>query len=304
MPAQPVELVGVGLAAMCGVPNAEFNDKHWGAAVMAAGLLAGDPKVPPDARSAIVSQCERLIHAKASFFDGRLPRGRSADIAPVAAALGQHAGSLHLLGHDTIFGTLALRAMTDRPEFATESAIESIVSMIEFAGTRGPGGPFPGWDDVARVIVEPDDEIPEITTPFELAVSAVTAFAGVGTVYDRRDRGVVQHVLTHAHALIELERLGHADAARAGIEAHRVYRKLLTRRPASGEDPLPAGGDVPAFRSAHYWRQDLRGGDGRGDWLFGHVFKVALAWTAVEPLLPPALEERARPMLATAMTIT
>ena len=292
---------------MCAVPNAEFNEKHWGAAVMAAGFLGAGAGLPPDAVTAMVSEAERLIDANASWFGRSTVGGASGDPGDpgaVVAALAEPPWTLNLLGHDTIFAALALRAMRDQPELATAATVEAIVCMVGFARTRGPGGPFPGWEDPAAVAVAPDDGFPEIETATDVAVSAATALSGVGTVYDGRDRGVVQHVLTHAHAVIELDRMGHPGAARAGIEAHRVYRKLLTRRPDDGVDPLPREADVPDFRSVDYWRQDLRGGDGEGDWLFGHVFKVALAWLAIEPLLPADVLRRARPMLGTAMTIT
>ena len=126
-------------------------------------------------------------------------------------------------------------------------------------------------------------------------------FAGVGTVYDGFDRGVVQHVLTHAHSLIELHRLGHTAVASSGIEADRTYRKLMTRRPSDGERALSTDAAPPMFLSEEYWQQDLRGSD---NWLYGHIFKVALAWTALEPLLTVELRQRASPMLATAMNVT
>ena len=87
----------------------------------------------------------------------------------------------------------------------------------------------------------------------------------------------------------------------AAIEAHRRYRKLLTRRPPDGEHPLPTRAAAPQFRSERYWRQDLRG---RDDWLFGHVFKVALAWMGLEPYLPAEVLRRATPLLATSMVVT
>jgi hypothetical protein len=296
----PAELVRRGVAAVCGVGNAYFNDKHWGAAVIAAGLLAGEQPLSPAARSALIVQAERLADSKAEWFPLPIDAGPG-ETADVVAALAKSAASLNVLGHDTIFATLALRAMSDQPELATSANVEALVSMIEFASTLGPGGPFAGWDDPAMVRVHGGDEIPGIETMGELAMSAATVFAGVGTVYDGLDRGVVQHVLTHAHALTELHRLGHTRVVSSGIEAHRTYRKLLTRRPSVGEHALPRAAPSPAFLSVQYWQQDLRG---RHDWLYGHVFKVAHAWTALEPLLTVATRQRAEPMLATTMIVT
>jgi hypothetical protein len=297
---EPVTLISVGVAAVCGVANTEFNNKHWGAAAIAAGLLAGEQSPSTAARSAITKQAERLMTSKAAWFPPPVQSGPG-DIGDVVAALTKTAATLNLLGHDTIFAALTLRAMSDHPELATSANIDALVTMVEFARTQGPGGPFSGWEDPGGVLVEEEDEIPAIGAVDELAVSAVTAFAAAGTIYDGFDRGVVQHVLTHAHALIELQALGHSEVVSSGIEAHRIYRKLLTRRPSDGERPLPTPSAAPDFHSEHYWQQDLRGSD---DWLFGHVFKVAYAWRSLESHLPAAELQKARPMLATSMVLT
>ena len=296
----PAELVRRGVAAMCGVANAHFNDKHWGAAVVAAGLLAGRQPMSAAARSALIVQAVRLMDSKAEWFPPPIDAGPG-DTADVVTALAKSAASLNALGHDTIFAALALRAMSDQPDLTTSANVEALVSMIEFATTLAPGGRFPGWDDPAIVRVHRRDEIPAIETMEELAISAATVFASVGTVYDGFDRGVVQHVLTHAHALTELQRLGHPGVVSSGIEAHRTYRKLLSRRPSDGDHALLTAVASPAFLSEEYWRQDLRGSD---DWLYGHVFKVALAWTALEPLLTVESRQRAEPILATTMIVT
>ena len=297
---EPAELVRMGVAAMCGVANAHFNEKHWGAAVIAAGLLASEQAMSPAARSALIVQAERLADSKTEWFPSPVDAGPG-DAAHVVAALAKSAASLNVLGHDTIFATLVLRAMANHPDLATSANVEALVSMVEFATTLGPGGPFAGWDDPSTVLVEEADDIPSIQTMEELAISAATVFAGVGTVYDGFDRGVVQHLLTHTHALIELDRLGHEAAVSSGIEAHRTYRKLMTRRPSAGAQALSTDAVVPAFLTEEYWQQDLRG---RDDWLYGHVFKVGLAWTALEPLLTAASRKRAKLMLATTMTVT
>jgi hypothetical protein len=86
----------------------------------------------------------------------------------------------------------------------------------------------------------------------------------------------------------------------SGIEAHRTYRKLLSRRPSDGDRALLTAVASPAFLSEEYWRQDLRGSD---DWLYGHVFKVTLAWRALEPLHTVESRQRAEPILATTMIV-
>lgn len=296
------ELLRLGVAGICGVDTAEFNAKHWGAAVVAAGLLAADPDMG-EAAPAIIAQAERLMAAKAAWLPPPHSRASSAsgDTTEVVMVLRSTASSLNLLGHDTIFASVALRAMTLQPELASRANIEGLVAMIEFASSRGPGGPFPGWDDPGQVRVDEDDAIPEIDSVAQLAASAIEAFAAVGVVHEGRDQGVVQHMVTHAHALVDLDGMGHGDVFAVGVEAHRRYRKLLTKRPLHGDDALPLHAPIPVFESAEYWRQDLRGSS---DWIFGHVFKVALAWRGLEPLLADDIREAALPMLATTMAVT
>ena len=102
------------------------------------------------------------------------------------------------------------------------------------------------------------------------------------------------------HALTELQRSGHPGVVSSGIEAHRTYRKLLSRRPSDGDRVLLTAVASPAFLSEEYWRQDLRGSD---DWLYGHVFKVTLVWRALEPLHTVESRQRAEPILATTMIV-
>ena len=68
MATEPAELVRTGVAAMCGVTNAHFNDKHWGAAVIAAGLLAREQPMSHVTRSAVIDQAERLADSEAEWF--------------------------------------------------------------------------------------------------------------------------------------------------------------------------------------------------------------------------------------------
>ena len=159
----PVELIRRGVVAICRVPVERFNDKHWGAAAVAAGLLAGDRSLPAETRAAIVAQADRMVEQQSAWFptadptdDPSLATGSTpASVADAVEALSTTAGRLHLLGHDVIFASLALRAMADHPELTSPSNVAGLVHSIRFAGGRGPGGPFPGWDDPGSIEVGP-----------------------------------------------------------------------------------------------------------------------------------------------------
>ena len=119
--------------------------------------------------------------------------------------------------------------------------------------------------------VEPADNIPTYTDEPTIARAALHAFAAIEDVYPFLHQGIVGHLLTHAHALIELARLGYGQIARKGHNAHRLYIKLSRNPPDEGE-PIPRIGDAQPLAplSEAFWLADHEGGR---EWLVGHVFK-------------------------------
>jgi hypothetical protein len=104
-------------------------------------------------------------------------------------------------------------------------------------------------------------------------------------------QGIVGHLLTHAHSLIDLARLGYPDLSARAHAAHwahvrraRLFRSafdktLWTRVQRASTDPLD-----PAF-----WANN-REAMAASEWGYGHFFKYRYQFYDLLPLIPdPAL---------------
>ena len=267
-----------GLLALSRVRERHWNAGHFGAAVIAAYYFAREQRLDSAAASALVRQLDRLIQKHEDLF---LPHGldganQSVDAAPVIAALDANIADLHAIGHNVIFATLALKAMQQVPRFATPATVAGLVTLLRQFDGYGPGRPFYGWDDISAVRVEPADEIPAYTDEQTIARSALDAFLAIEDVYPFLHQGIVGHLLTHAHALIDLARLGYLDLAAKGHEAHRLFIKLSRNSPDEGE-PVSRDNALDRFEptTAAFWQTDHEGGR---EWLVGHVFKYTYSF--------------------------
>ena len=258
-----------GLIALSRVGESHWNEGHFGAAVIAAYYFAREQHLNDAAVAALARQINRLFEAHDLHKGSR--HGRDADVAPLVTALDHNIGDLRAIGHNVIFATLALKALQQLPWLATPATVAGLVSLLRQFDEYGPGRPFYGWDEVTAVRVEPADNIPTYTDEPTIARAALHAFAAIEDVYPFLHQGIVGHLLTHAHALIELARLGYGEIAGKGHDAHRLYIKLSRNPPDEGE-PIPRIGDAQPLAplSEAFWLADREGGR---EWLVGHVFK-------------------------------
>ena len=273
----------LAVSSLCRMPAAKFNEAHWPAAVIAAWLYADGPDLEPAAVASMTSQVAQLMDEMSDRFTPPIASS-PVDPAPVAHSLSEGAARLTALGHDVIFGSLALTAMKHRPDLASQANVDGLCALIEAMQKRGPGGPFPGWDDPGTVAA--DAAIPDIAEASVLASVTLDAFVATGPFHEGLDQGVVVHLLTHAHATLLLDELGLHDVARRARSAQRTYLKLVTRRPDPTGSVTDSGHDLDP-RTPRFWAADRRG---TGRWMFGHVFKVPLAF---EGLVRAAAERTA-----------
>ena len=195
-----------GLAALARVRRRHWNAGHYGAAVLAAYFFAEEQGLDAAAAAALAAQLDRLIARHPELFAPPPDRSGGGDVAPVAASLRRTIGGLHAIGHNVIFATLALKACARRPELATPDHVAGLVALLDQFDGCGPGRPFYGWDDPASVRLEAADAIPRYDGEAAIARTALAAFARVEAVHPFLHQGIVGHLLTHAHALIDLAR--------------------------------------------------------------------------------------------------
>lgn len=294
------DLVARALGGICEQQPGDFQWAHFGAAILATHFFLQDSGLDAAAQVAVVAQAERLAARQSNWL--RDPtRSSPADPASVADQLAEGADRLSVIGHDLIFASIALRAMHERPELATNRAVHGLVRLVREINSSGMGGPFVGWDDPEEAHDTPDPTLPEIESHQELAAVTLERFAQTGPVHAGNDQGVVHHILTHALALIELDELGYHAASQRGRQAQRTYLTLLTRRPD------PAGAlpnidlDCTDLRSADWWATDRCG---ELEWLLGHAFKVPWAFYRLAEIGGGDVTTRLEPVLAYTLTYT
>ena len=277
------DLVDRALAGMCSLEPQDFQSAHFGAAILAAHFFIADANLDDNTSRAVVTQATELGDRQSHWLRSPVA-SRPADPASIGSVLSAGADRLTALGHDLIFPSIALRVMHERPELATEAHLDGLARMVEFINHEPPGGPFPGWSDLDEAADHPDASLPSLDSAEQLASTTLQRFRAVGPVHHGMDQGVVHHALTHALALIELEKLGYTTAATRGRLAQRTYLTLLTRRPDS-DGSLPFV-DEPCtdVRAKEWWSTDRRG---ELEWLFGHVFKVPWAFRRLVDLARP-----------------
>ncbi len=265
-----------GLITLSRVGEHHWNGGHFGAAVIAAYYFSHEQQLGQAAGAALARQLDRMIAGHNDLF---LPHDRAGkgmgDVTSIIAALDDNIVELHAIGHNVIFASLALKALRQRPELATPATIAGLVALVRQFYDHGPGRPFYGWPDILAVRVEPADDVPAYTDEATIALSALAAFSAIENVYPFLHQGIVGHLLTHAHALIELARLGYGELAAKGHDAHRLYVKLSRNQPDEGE-PIPKHNNVCSVPlEADYWKRDL---EGSRQWLVGHVFKYTYSF--------------------------
>ncbi|HMK12169.1 MAG TPA: hypothetical protein VK461_11345 [Acidimicrobiales bacterium] len=268
------DVMSLAVSSLCRMPVERFNEAHWPAAVIAAWRLSEDPDIDPAAIAPMSAQVHALMREMSDRFTPPAPSAH-VDVTPAHRALAAGAGRLSALGHDVIFGALALTAMQRRPELATRANVNGLVALIEAIQERGPGGPFPGWDDPTAVTGH--ETVPDLGDAATLASTTLDAFVATGPFHEGLDQGVVVHLITHAHATLLLDDLGLHETSRAAREAQRTYLTLVARRPDPDGSVAPGGHDLDP-RTASFWEHDRRG---TGRWMFGHVFKMPLAFEAL-----------------------
>ena len=275
-----------GLYALASPKLRRNRDAHYGAAVCAGVFFMEEQDLPETTRNAVINQLDLMITAKGSFFHP-LPAEKPdpSRIDEVAAVLEPDIARLKSIGHNVIFGALALKALKKLPEMATPAVIDGLKTMLARFDFASPWT-FLGWTRTQRydARVTPEDEFPDYGSERVLVETALDAFINIPAVYKPTHQGEVGHLLTLTDAVVTLGRLGYGKLARAVHEPHKLYIKLLSR----GFDPA----DFPHLKAKTPFRKDPLLPDywnhqQERDWLGGHSFKYIDALYRLLPLVDP-----------------
>lgn len=261
-PPQP-DHVGLGLAAMADVHKRGWVAGHFGASVLAAHYFCVDNKLDERTERAIRGHVDSFVAGnREREFPAPRPGPGAADPARIVEKLDGQISDLRSGGHNAIYVSLILRALRDRPEFATPSIVDGICRLLDVFGAR------------SRLIGESEYNIEHPLPAYGGARDLAEAtFRAILRPWDHvRAIGAsgVIHWVTHAEALVTLEDLGYADTARRGYAAHRLH---INGREVEDGGCEPQR-DLPDWLGPGYWESDAPKKLFGGSYLAGHAFKL------------------------------
>jgi hypothetical protein len=221
---------GLTALARAGATQAGWQG-HAGACVLAAHYLAAEQDLSPRALEALGRAIDKQIRAYGGVFDALPEQAPRADLlARIPHALESSVDSLCAIGHNVIFAALALKALLDRPDCVTPNIIDGLCALIHSFDDQTAIRLLGGAEtiEVEDASVESDPSVPEYDGSDAMIRFTFDELNRFETIY-RGYRAHPGHLITHAHALVELERLGYGRLARRGYDAHRLHAKVLRR---------------------------------------------------------------------------
>ena len=229
---------------------------HAGACVLTAYYLAAEQDLPPRTLAALRRAIDKQMQAYGGLFEALPAQAPQAGLLPsVSRALESNIDFLCAIGHNVIFAALVLRALGDRPDCVTPSVVDGVCTLIHSFDDQTSIRLLSGTEmiEVSDEGTAGDPTLPEYGSSDTMIRFTFDELNRFETIY-RGYRAHPGHLITHAHALVELERLGYEQLARRGHDAHRLHAKVLRRihRFESRERTLIGPQRLDAL-SAEFW---------------------------------------------------
>lgn len=266
-----------GLWGLANAHQAGTMAGHLGAAVV-TGYFIGEvlPELPDAVYRGVERELDRIVAGEeAIWFDAEkagitpqalfkeFPQAPAApeSIQRIADALVANGGALKQSGHNTIFASIALRALLDHHDLATEAMTAGIARLIAAFDQVGPGrgyyGKPTGWLAGGQVAMDETTEFPRYGSVMEMVETTINELTDSAAIR-KQGFGGLWHIINHAAAIVELDRYGFSDAVANALSAHHQHMRLWRTLPdvsdelgavvAAEHDPL----------SVAYWEGPLK----------------------------------------------
>ncbi len=300
-----------GIRGLANAHKAGTMAGHLGAAVVAGYFIGEDQSdLPAEVFRGIEGELKRIIAGEeAIWWNAKqagitpadlflpLPKEDSQPdaIASIADALRKNVGETRQSGHNVIFASIALRALRDHAEFATPAAIAGIRKLTEgfnsaHAG-RGYYGTRTGWLNGNQVTLAEDERVPRYDSLAHMATITIEELIATAAVR-KQGFGGLWHLVNHAAAIAELDRLGFEELAALALPAHLQHLRLWRSLPDVESELGPVTKSVHDPRDPAYWEGMLKRDEARlthrVKTLYG--FHVLLRWIEDDAQQKRALE--------------
>ncbi len=220
-------------------------------------IIKGEEAIWYDAKQAGVSIPE-LFKPFPDEPEGDEPSAKSG-ISAIATALAGNIDQMRQSGHNVIFSAIAIRALSEHQQYATDSIVTGIKKLIEKFDHEGPGrgyyGKERGWIPGSDVVLDDTTEFPAYQTQQDMVQAVIDELIRSAAIR-RQGFGGLFHIINHAAALTELSRFGHKELALQGLAGHHHHVRLWRSLPDVQQELGPLKSATYDPRTPEYWQGD------------------------------------------------
>lgn len=232
----PANYIELGLYALARSGEKGWFDGHFGAALLSAFYLNEENSLPDHVKNGLIRNCEYYLERYPLLFTPFA--AEEADqryVEYVLKGIEANLETLRSSGHGVILGVIGLKALKDRPDLCTMSIAKGIYQTIMHAAKDRPNRYY-GFEDYTSLNATDVFGIPAYQSISDIVE---ICFAELQIVIPNQKWGEVfyhftgelEHGVTFAHALVELDHMGYSDLTKKGFELHRLQMYLNRQRP-------------------------------------------------------------------------
>lgn len=255
VPEKYLELGLIGLGR--GGQHNWFNG-HYGAALLAAYFMDREHELPTHVQEGLVRTCEHYIEQHPDWFTPFENETTDPSLMEqVFAWLGKNLEQLRSSGHGLALGVLGLKALLKRPDLCTTSVVDGLCKTLDRT-TQDGGNRYYGIANYFDVTIDDVQDVPEYHSSQDMIQQAFDEMdillpgKKIGEKF-YHFTGEPEHGVTHAQALVELERLGYGELTKQGMINHRIQMHLNRQRPEELLDTQITDPGLTSIFDPTYW---------------------------------------------------
>lgn len=229
--------IELGLIALARSGEKTVFTGHYGAALLAAYFMDQENELSDAVRAGLERNCNHYREKHAEFFvpfeEGAVPDERL--MQQIVEGIEFNLQQLRSSAHGVILGVLALKGLRLRPDLCTAPIVDGISRTLKRA-VEDRGNRYYGIEDYREFNLDQVWGIPRyqsIQDMIEVSL-AECRFAApdqkIGESYHFFS-GELEHGVTFAHALVDLNEMGLSHLTEKGMEIHRLQMFLNRQRP-------------------------------------------------------------------------
>ncbi|PCJ60536.1 MAG: hypothetical protein COA79_08160 [Planctomycetota bacterium] len=244
---------------------------HWPCAIIAAYYFCRDNPIEKGVDELISKQADQVISKYSNLFSVQNAEkninGENKTYEDILEVLKDSLSRYMNSGHNVIFGTYALKVISENKDLASPSILNGIFKLIDYFKYK-PGGvdPVKFFTNENNSVLKYNDD--------QCLIKYIFSSLEHGQRLEEHNRILFDgHAMTHGHALTLLTNLGHGSITKLGYDAHRVHlaenRKVQLKNLVNKELTKNISFDHPFTKA--FWERDFQQYDRQ--WEYGHTFK-------------------------------